>query len=141
MARKIAPLHTDLDRALPAHFGNLPPPVPLKRKVSRPIDLGDYNEAFRGTYMVFHLTLPMLAQDLIAVMQDQNATSVERGEAAKEWLKISVAAWNLAYEQPDGTVKVLKQPFAGGIDEFPMDGDLIGALSQAFGAAFNPPSD
>lgn len=113
----------------------------LKRKVSAPIDLGEYNPEYAGLQVIFNLRMPMSLQDQLQVMQDPEATSFQRSDAAKEWLRVTIAAWNIGIEQPDGSISYLAQPYEGGLEDFPLDADLLAAIAQAFGAVFMPKQD
>lgn len=119
-------------KSSPMAIFNLAPAPVVARKVSDPIDLGQFDSRYSGWVIVVDLDTTLEANDLIAQVSDDSSPVKERATAMQAWLSIMLAAWNFV----DDNGNPLPQPRDGGVKFCRQD--LIEPISKAIAQAITP---
>lgn len=117
-------------------FGMRPPPA-RRRRVSPPIDLGQFDSNFEGWQVVFDLDIGLEAYEKLALARDAATGGVESLKLMREWMQDVLVAWNFPVADFDGGMSAMRQPRDGGVKDCPPA--VLGAIAQAFGEAITPP--
>ena len=128
-------------------------------RTSAPIDLGEFNEEYRGWFVIVYLDVPIgalkqlssgqsvelmtMAENLDDLPLEQKIHLVQQGigqvEAMAKYVKSSVAAWNFTHFVPGGEIEPIPQPDAGGVDY--LSPELLGLIVRAIANAQRPPKN
>lgn len=114
------------------------PPAPLRlRRYSLPVDMGEYDEEYRGWFIVFDLDTGLDTYETLAAAQDAGG-GVESLKLMREWAAQVIVKWNFPMiDRETGENKPMPQPSDGGIRYCPAA--LLLPLAEAFGEALTPP--
>src|SRR5579859_3296546 len=77
----------------PLPLGLAPASTALVDDISEGLDLGDFNEKFRGMLVVFNRTLNLATTDIMDEMQDDSISAMKRTLALKDFLKEVCVVW------------------------------------------------
>ena len=118
-------------------FNMTPAPV-IKRQI-RVIDLGQFDEAYRGWLIVVNPEISRHAYTVALSMSDETATTQERWDAMASYLHLTLLAWNFVTENPlTGEETLLPQPGDGGIEA--CDPRHYSVLFKGIAEAMKPPN-